>query len=232
VSCKRVVVRKATAIFVAVAILALGVIGTGLSTLYEQNESMYQSASITFKVSYGFPLAWHGYSQNYSLHPTGQPHWGDFNPPPPIYWLSLGSLLLDAAFWFAISFFVCLTLFKSAITVRKAAPKILSVVNIVVMYFFASLAFLVVGLCLSSVTQTFGGGFVSSNGIGIPSNPFAIHPYLDMGLRLFGFGIFLVAATFYQSLAREGKTSQKHFPAILEYGMHAGRFIRKALEKA
>jgi hypothetical protein len=29
------------------------------------------------------------------------------------------------------------------------------------------------------------------------------HPYQDLGLRLFGFGIFLVAATFYQTLAGE-----------------------------
>ena len=86
--------------------------------------------------------------------------------------------------------------------------------RIIVMYFFASLSFLVVGLYLRSVTQTLGGAFQGSSGIFIASPPFVVHPYVDLGLRLFGFGIFLVVATFYQSLVGERKASQKHFLKI------------------
>ena len=201
VKSKRIIVKKGTVILISVITLALGVIGTGLSTLLERNERI--ESSVIFKASYGFPLAWHGYSQNYSLQSAG---WGPYIPPK-IYWLSLGSLLLDAVFWFAISFFVCLAVVKSTTTVRKAASKILSVIDIVVMYFFASLSFLVIGLGLCLVTQTvYMYGFPGPNGIsGVAKS--ALHPYLDLGLRLFGFGIFLVAATFYQTLVMERKTA-------------------------
>ena len=177
------VVKKGTLILVALAILAFGLIGTGFSGLYVQNQFVIVANTGIMKVSYGFPLSWHGYSQNYSLqlHPLD---WGDVIPPK-VYWLSLGSLLLDAAFWFAISFFACVATMKSVkILLRTIASKV------VVTYFLASASFSVVGLFLY------------------------LFSYEDLGLRLYGIGLFLVAATFYQTLLRERKTSQKHFPTI------------------
>jgi hypothetical protein len=188
-------------VLVVLVILALGIIGTSLSTLYKQNEYIGYPPADTFKESYGFPLGWHGYSiTGGSAIPV--------NPLPKAYWFSLESLLLDVAFWFTASFFVCLAVVKSATTARKAASKIMSVINVVVMYFFLSLSFLVAGLGLSLVAENhyfigWGGGLA-----------WVEHPYLDLGSRLFGFGIFLVVATFYQSLVREKKPSQKHFPTI------------------
>jgi len=83
------------------------------------------------------------------------------------------------------------------------------------MYFFFSLSFLVVGLGLCLVTQTVEVfPWNSAPGIYVIPSLVAFHPYLDMGLRLFGFGIFSVIATFYQSLVGERRTFQKHFPAI------------------
>ena len=78
--------------------------------------------------------------------------------------------------------------------------------RIVAMYFFASLTFLVAGLCLSSVIQQQGGAFQDGNGIwvaGPPPPP--SHPYLSLGLNLYGFGLVLVGATFYQTLVGEKK---------------------------
>jgi hypothetical protein len=73
------------------------------------------------------------------------------------------------------------------------------------MYFFATLTFLLVGLSLCLVTQTlYSAGPPGPNGVsGVGKS--VLHPYLDPGLSLYGFGILLVAATFYQSLAREKK---------------------------
>jgi hypothetical protein len=77
--------------------------------------------------------------------------------------------------------------------------------RIVAMYFFASLTFLVAGLCLSSVIQHQTIGFQDGGEmIGGPPPP-DLHPYQGLGLSLYGFGMFLVVATFYQSLAREKK---------------------------
>jgi hypothetical protein len=138
----------------------------------------------------------------YSVTYKGWIPWGF----PFGYWFSLESLILDAAFWFAISFFACLVTMKSVKILRKTiASKILPSINVVVMYFLFSLSFLVAGLCLSSVTQSI------NIGLGPPPLDFEFlsHPYLDLGLRLYGFGIFLVAATFYQSLVGERKTSEK-----------------------
>ena len=83
--------------------------------------------------------------------------------------------------------------------------------RIIAIYFFASLSFLVSGMCLSSVVQQQGGGaFQDSAGIWIPSLPLPpTYPYLDLGLRLFGIGIFLVLATFYQSLGMATKGVKK-----------------------
>ena len=93
--------------------------------------------------------------------------------------------------------------------------------RIIVMYFFLSLSFLVVGLCLSSVFQQQTIGFQDGEGIRHPGPPphwspypAPFNPYEDLGLRLYGFGMFLVIATFYQSLVGERKTSKKHFLRI------------------
>ena len=59
----RIVVKKGTAILVALIILAFGVIGTGLSAFREQNELIVDGWPMsTLKVAYGFPLGWYGYS--------------------------------------------------------------------------------------------------------------------------------------------------------------------------
>jgi hypothetical protein len=200
VSYKRIVVNRTAAILVAVVILGLGIIGTGLSTLYEQNEWLILGQVATIKVSYGFPVSWYGYS----FREGGAT---PIYPPPRAYWFSLGSFLLDAAFWFAISFFVSIASVKPVkILLRKIGSKV------VVTYFLASLSFLAVGLGLSLITQTFKEFLTAPALEIIPYGPF--HPYSDLGLRLFAFGIFLVAASFYQTLVRERKISQKHPPTI------------------
>jgi hypothetical protein len=142
------IIKKRTAILIAVVILALGLIGTGLSALYEQNEFItFEGGPMgTLKASYGFPLSWYGYSQEEVLAPIST---------PKMYWFSLESFLLDTALWLAISSFVCITAIKSVMVFRKARDsKILSAINPVVMYFFASLSFLVAGPCLSLFTPT------------------------------------------------------------------------------
>jgi hypothetical protein len=113
--------RKKSAL-IALVILAFGLIGTALSTLYVQNEFLLHTVHFgdpsaeAWKFSYGFPLGWYGYSQ--------QQVWSA-NPIPKFYWFSLGSLLLDAAFWVAISFFVSLAAIKSVNILRKTrASKI------------------------------------------------------------------------------------------------------------
>jgi hypothetical protein len=175
VSPGRILITKRTVILVVLVTLALGLIGTSLSTLYEQNE--WTESYIILKVSYGFPMAWHGYSQNYSQNYSqfqlGPP---PLVNPPKIYWLSLGSLLLDVAFWFAISFCLCIpTITSMKILLKTTASKTVTT------YFLASVSFSFVGLSMW------------------------LFSYEDLGLRLFGFGIFLVAATFYQSLASKRK---------------------------
>jgi hypothetical protein len=115
--------RKRT-LLVALAILALGLVGTGLSTLLKQNEYIGSPPVVTVKESYGFPLIWYGYS----FQEVGIP---SPNPPPKTYWFSLGSLLVDGALWVAISFFVCIAAVKSVSILHKArASKNLSVTNI------------------------------------------------------------------------------------------------------
>lgn len=210
------VIKKRTVILIALAILVLGLVGTGLSTLYEQSGYTESSSSVIFRVSYGFPLSWHGYSQNYTIQKeAARVLLASYAPlipyiPPKIYWFSLESLVLDAVFWFAISFFVCVAAIKSVRILRKArASKMLSAINPVVVYFFASLSFLVAGLCLSSVNQAINIYL----GPPPPNFEFLSHPYLDLGLRLYGIGMFLVVCTFYQSLLGERRTSQRLFKA-------------------
>jgi hypothetical protein len=118
--------RKKSAL-IALAILALSLIGTSLSALYQQQDEQTTEITAdehmsTFKVSHGLPVGWYGYTQTrwWSTSHTNIPY-----NPPEIYWFSLESLLLDAAFWFAISFFVCIATMKSVNKLRKTrASKI------------------------------------------------------------------------------------------------------------
>jgi hypothetical protein len=75
--------------------------------------------------------------------------------------------------------------------------------RIVVMYFFSSLTFLLVGLYLCSVTG--GIASIGFGGMEIERE----HPYEDLGLRLVAFGMVLVVSTFYQSLIGEKKNLLK-----------------------
>jgi hypothetical protein len=112
-------------VLIVLAILALGLFGTGLTTLYQQDEQNIMGRPLfTHKVSYGFPLGWYGYTQTIEeVIP--------FSPPPEVYWFSLGSFLLDAAFWVTISFFVCIAAVKSVNMLRrKRVSENLSVINI------------------------------------------------------------------------------------------------------
>jgi hypothetical protein len=115
--------RKRT-LLIALAVIAIGLIGTGLSTLYRQNIiTDFTGKQGVYKVSYGFPLGSYGHSHILGGIPIF--------PSSETYWFSLGSLLLDAAFWIAISFFVSVATIKSVNILQKArASKNLSVINI------------------------------------------------------------------------------------------------------
>jgi hypothetical protein len=107
----RVCMRKKT-LFIVLVILTFGVIGTILSTFYEKSE--YLGNNFPFgltKVSYGFPLAWRGYS--YYVVTQGP------RSAPMANWFSLESLLLDAVFWFVISFFVSISTVQLGNILRK-----------------------------------------------------------------------------------------------------------------
>lgn len=107
-------IRNKSVLFVLV-ILAIGLIGTGLSTLYTQkvDTGVHGLLGDVSKVSCGFPLGWYGYSlisgDVLSTHP----------PSPSFYWFSLESFLLDAALWFAVSFFVTFATIKSVNMLHK-----------------------------------------------------------------------------------------------------------------
>jgi len=105
--------RNKSVLFVLV-ILAIGLIGTGLSSLYTQKGyTDTLGMTTTFKVSYGFPLGWYGYSQTYQ-GVLAQPIL-----PPRTYWFSLESFLLDFALYFAVSFFVTLATIRSMSMLHK-----------------------------------------------------------------------------------------------------------------
>jgi hypothetical protein len=103
---------------IALVILEIGLVGTGLSTLYKKNELTVNP--LTYKAFYGFPLSWYGYSEQIvSLDGT------------MVYWYSAEFFLIDTAFWFAISFFVSFAAIKSANILRRTrTSKNLSVFNI------------------------------------------------------------------------------------------------------
>jgi drug/metabolite transporter (DMT)-like permease len=98
--------RKRT-LLIVLAVLVFGLVGTCLSILYKQSGWVdFTGREATFRVSYGFPLGWYGHS-----HTEGGPI--PVYGYPETYWFSLGSFLLDAVFWVAISFFVCIATMKS-----------------------------------------------------------------------------------------------------------------------
>jgi hypothetical protein len=158
--------RKKSALIVLV-ILALGLVGASLSSLYEHDEFFGNLLGGTFKASYGFPLSWHGYSTNYGGPPVS---W------PVFYWFSLEAFLLDVAFWFAISFFVSLAAIKSARALNLVAIARAGVLGIKtsIMLLVMSLFFIVVGVGLCLVTRLF----------------------LDLGLKLIASGTIALIATF------------------------------------
>jgi hypothetical protein len=89
-------------------ILALGIIGIILSALYQQQNELILTP-LTVKVSYGFPLSWHGYlEQTVSL--DGK----------VTYWYSVEFLLIDTAFWFASSSSICVATLKLVNILHRA----------------------------------------------------------------------------------------------------------------
>jgi len=179
--------RKKSALF-ALMILALGLVGIGLSTLYMQEGYSGNEPFVTVKRSYGFPFGWYGYSFTTVIAPVHVPE---------IYWFSLGSLLLDAAFWFAISFFVSIAAIKSARALNLIAKTRAGMLGLKtsIMLLVVSLSLMVigVGLCLLSqrkleeIIQVWFGSIIP---------PTLIRPYLDLGLRLIGSGTIALIATF------------------------------------
>jgi len=105
--------RNRSVLFVLV-ILAMGLIGTGLSTLYTQRDDTgVHGLLVVTKVSCGFPIGWYGYSLISGDVLRALP------PSPSFYWFSLESFLLDFALWFAVSFFVTFTTLKSVNMLHK-----------------------------------------------------------------------------------------------------------------
>jgi hypothetical protein len=110
---------KKKSVLIALAILALGLVGTVLSAFHMQNESFSDTtiAKYTVNISHGFPLGWYGHSVTYGEIPFSATNW-----------FSIESLLLDAAFWIAISFLACIALIKSMNILHKTrASKNLAV---------------------------------------------------------------------------------------------------------
>jgi hypothetical protein len=70
-------------VLIVFVILASGFVATLVSGFYEQNLSTLGVS----KFGYGLPLSWHGNS--WIVYPT----------MPTVYWFSLESFILDAAFW-------------------------------------------------------------------------------------------------------------------------------------
>jgi len=185
-------------VLIALAILALGLIGTGLSTLYKQNEYIGEPPVVTFKESYGFPLGWQGYS----FTETGIPYNNYWEIPhsPRVYWFSLESLLLDAAFWFAISFFVSFTAIKSARALNLVGIARASALGMKtsIMLLVMSLFFIVIGVGLCLVAQA--SGFDRMSG------------YLDVGLRLIGSGTVSLIAILSMILWKPSSVSVRSRP--------------------
>ena len=127
-------------LLILLVILAFGLIGVSLSTFYKQSgESSFSLDADFWKTSYGYPFAWHGYS-----YEEGDVIQRSLLPPPPTYWFSLESLLLDVAFWFAVSFFACVATLKSS--------SVLLGTKVSITYFLVSVYLSAVGLFFVSVS--------------------------------------------------------------------------------
>jgi len=98
--------RKRTLLTV-LAILVLGSVGTILSTFYL---SVYQNFAV-YRTSYGFPFGWHGHDLE-----AGPATWIEM--PIDVDWFSAEALLLDIAFWFAISSVMVIATLKSVNVAR------------------------------------------------------------------------------------------------------------------
>ena len=111
-------------VLIALAIIAIGFVGTGLSTLNNQHEYInFTGRQATYKGYFGFPLSWYGYSYIVGGIPILS--------PIHVYWFSILSLLLDTAFWVAISSIGYLAIIKSMNIFHKTrASKNLSIINI------------------------------------------------------------------------------------------------------
>jgi len=157
-------------LLIALILVAACLIGTGFSSLY-QKEDYPAGLHGTWMTSYGFPAAWHGYSWNEGPIPLFR--------ETPTYWFSLESLLLDALFWFGISFVAYVVPMKSFRTFGRTLVSKLTVT-----YFSIGIYSSVVGASIWLLT------------------------YEDLGFRLFGIGLFLLVATFYQILLVRRRASQ------------------------
>jgi hypothetical protein len=87
----RILMKTRTTLIILVAV-AVGLVITLVSGLYEQTLFPANLFSGTSKTWGGFPFGWRGYSQ------TGHVYY--VNPP---YWFSPAFFLVDVVFWFLIS---------------------------------------------------------------------------------------------------------------------------------
>jgi hypothetical protein len=97
--------RKRT-LLIVLSILLLGSLGTILSSFYL---SIYANF-VVYKTSYGFPIGWHGHESAGGVA---------LEPFYDADWFSLESLLLDIAFWFAISSLAVVATIKAVSMLHK-----------------------------------------------------------------------------------------------------------------
>lgn len=129
--------RKKDTVSLALIILSLSLIATGLSRVYwQENEQYVYIGSSTEEeidtVSTGFPFTYYGYTDTsaWIWGNTSYPHWIVISKPTRTYWFSLMPFLADIAFWSAISFVAGIIAMKSIIASKKRrASKNLSVID-------------------------------------------------------------------------------------------------------
>lgn len=95
--------------------MVLGSVGTILSSFYSslyQDFVVYRARALT---SYGFPFGWHGHEL--AVGPAHILDPGGF--PSDVDWFSLEALLLDIAFWFAISSLAVVATIKAVNMLHK-----------------------------------------------------------------------------------------------------------------
>lgn len=111
-------------LLIVLMVLALGLVETGLSSLYTQSTIDKLGGTIyIIRVSCGFPFIWYGYETIHQLHMFPQ-------ESLPEYWYSLELLLIDAAFWIAISSIACFVAIRAMNMSHKRKSSKLSVINI------------------------------------------------------------------------------------------------------